>query len=138
MLTSFPPQPCNAAPQHTQDHSAAATLPYTNPVAHILTQKTCVANHNKICPKATQEDTADGSVSSMPGPSQYDPASLPTYRCRTHKFNSLLIVPRIQPGGIFKYFSRITFFFSYTILLPSFAPFLWTSSRNSSRPSNSS
>jgi hypothetical protein len=46
-----------------------------------------------------------------------------------YKFNSLLIVPKIQPGGIFKYFSHIFFFFSYTILLPSFAPFLRTSSR---------
>jgi hypothetical protein len=52
MLTYFSPQPCAAAPQHTRDHSAAAVLPYTNPVTHILTQKNCVANHNKISPKA--------------------------------------------------------------------------------------
>jgi hypothetical protein len=89
MLTSFPPQLCTAAPQHTWDHLAVAALPYTNPVAHILTQKTCIANHNKICPKATQEDTVDGSISSTPGPSQYDPTSHPTYHRRTH-INSTL------------------------------------------------
>jgi hypothetical protein len=81
VLTSFPPQPCATAPQHTRDHSAIAVLPYSNPVAHILTQKTCVANHNKICSKAAQEDTVDGSGSSTPGPSQYDPARPPRYRC---------------------------------------------------------
>jgi hypothetical protein len=69
VLTSFPPQPCAATPQHTHDHLVAAALPYTNPVAHILTKKTYIENHNKICPKATQEDTADGSVSNMPGSS---------------------------------------------------------------------
>jgi hypothetical protein len=84
VLTSFPPQSCAAAPQHTRDHSAVAALPYTNLIAHILTQKTCVANHNKICPKAAQEDIIDGSVSSTPGPSQYDPASLLMYHRRMH------------------------------------------------------
>jgi hypothetical protein len=49
-----------------------------------------------------------------------------------------LIVPRIQPGGTFKYFSRICCFLSYIILLPSLSPFLQTSSRNSSRPQTSS
>jgi hypothetical protein len=84
MLVTFPPQPCVAAPQHTWDRSAVVALPYTNPVAHILTQKTCVANHNKICPKAAQEDTIDGSISSTPWPSQYDYACLPTYHRRVH------------------------------------------------------
>jgi hypothetical protein len=40
VLTSSPPQPSAAAPRNTRDHSAAASLPYTNHVAHILTQKT--------------------------------------------------------------------------------------------------
>jgi hypothetical protein len=89
VLTSFPPQPCATAPQHTWYCLAVAALSYTNPVAHILTQKNCIANHNKLCPKAAQEDTVDGSISSTLGPSQYDPASLPTYRRRTH-INSTL------------------------------------------------
>jgi hypothetical protein len=89
VLTSFPPQPCVIAPQYKRDHSAAAALPYTNLIAHILTEKTCVANHNIICPKTTQEDTIDDSVSSTPGPSQYDPASLSTYHHRIH-INSTL------------------------------------------------
>jgi hypothetical protein len=89
MLTSFPPQPCATAPQHTRDHSAIAALPYTNLEAHILTQKTCIVNHNKICPKAAREDTIDGSVSSTPGSSHDDPASLWTYHRRTH-INSIL------------------------------------------------
>jgi hypothetical protein len=89
VLTSFPPRPCIAAPQYTRDHLATMALPYTNHVTHIFTQKTCIANHNKICLKAAQEDTIDGSISSTPGPSQYDPTSLPTYRRRTH-INSTL------------------------------------------------
>jgi hypothetical protein len=84
VITNFPSQPCVIAPQHTQDHLAAAALPYTNPVAHILTQNTCIANHNKICPKAAQEDTIDGSVSSTPGPPHYDPTNLPMYHRRTY------------------------------------------------------
>jgi hypothetical protein len=84
MLTYFPPQPYAVAPQHTQDRLAVAVLPYNNHVAHILTQKICVANHNKICLKVMQEDTIDGSVSSTLEPSQYDIASLPTYRHRMH------------------------------------------------------
>jgi hypothetical protein len=84
MLTYFPPQSYAAAPQHTRDRLAIAVLPYTNPVAHILTQKICVANHNKICLKVVQEDTIDGSVFSTLEPSQYDITSLPTYRRRTH------------------------------------------------------
>jgi hypothetical protein len=52
VLTSFPPQPCVAAPRNTLDRSAVAALHDTNLVAHILTRKTCTTNHNKICPKA--------------------------------------------------------------------------------------
>jgi hypothetical protein len=89
VLTYFPPLPCAAAPQHTRDHLATTVLPYTNPVAHILTQKTCIASHNKICPKAAQEDTVDGFVSSTAWPSQYDPASLPKYHRRTHMNSTL-------------------------------------------------
>jgi hypothetical protein len=65
VVTSFPPQSCAAASQRTQDHSATTVLPYTNRVAHILTQKTYIANHNKICHKTTQKDIVDGSISSM-------------------------------------------------------------------------
>jgi hypothetical protein len=79
VLTSFPSQSCAATPLHKRDHLAAAALPYTNLIVHILTQKTCIANHNKICLKAALKDTVDGSVSNTLGPSQYDPTSLPTY-----------------------------------------------------------
>jgi hypothetical protein len=89
MLTFSPPRPSAAAPQDTWDPSAALALLDTNHAAHILTQKTCIANHNKICPKAAQEDTVDGSVSSTPGPSRDDLARLPLYRLRTHT-NSIL------------------------------------------------
>jgi hypothetical protein len=85
VLTSFPPLPCAAAPQHTRDRSAAVALPYTNPVAHILTQKTCLANHNKICAKVAQEDIIDGSVSSTLEPHR---ASCPKFQ-RAH-INSTL------------------------------------------------
>jgi hypothetical protein len=89
-LTSSHPQPSVAAPHNIRDHSADAVLPYTNLVAHILTQKTWITNHNKIYPKAVQEDTVDGSVSSMPGPSRDDLVVLSTYRCRTHSTLSWL------------------------------------------------
>jgi hypothetical protein len=68
VLTSFPLQPSAAASHNTPDRSAAFALPDTNLVAHILTQKTCTINYNKICPKAAQEDTINGSVSSTPEP----------------------------------------------------------------------
>jgi hypothetical protein len=138
VLTSFPPQPCVTAPQYKWDRSAAAALPYTNLIAHILTQKTCVANHNIICPKAAQEDTIDDYVSSTPGPSQYDLASLPTYHRRIH-INSTLssLSQESNPVASSNIFSSFTSSF-HTPLLPSFAPFLWTSAKNSSRPSNSS
>jgi hypothetical protein len=79
MLTSFPPRPCAAAPRNTLDSSAAAALPDTNLVAHILTRKTCTANHNKICPKVMQEDIIDDSVSNMPEPYHAHHASCPKY-----------------------------------------------------------
>jgi hypothetical protein len=89
MLTSSPPRPSVVAPQDTWDLLAALVLPDTKPVAHILTQKTSVANHNKMCPKVTQEDTVDGSVFSMPGSSRDDLASLPTYHHQTHTNSTL-------------------------------------------------
>jgi hypothetical protein len=79
VLTSFPPQPSTAAPRNTLDRSAAAALPNTNLVAHILTQKTCITKHNKICPKAAQEDTVDSSVSSTPDPYCAHRASRPKF-----------------------------------------------------------
>jgi hypothetical protein len=67
VVISFPPQPCAAAPQYTQDRSATAALSYTNRVAHILTQKIYIANHNKICHKVAQDDIIDNYVSSTLG-----------------------------------------------------------------------
>jgi hypothetical protein len=72
-----------APPQDIWDPSATSALLDTNPVAHILTQNTCIAKYNKICPKAAHEDIIDSSVSSMPGPSRDDLASLPLNRHRT-------------------------------------------------------
>jgi hypothetical protein len=76
--TSFPPQPCTA-PRNTLYHSADAALSDTNLIAHILTQKTCTSNHNKICPNAVQEDTVDGSVSSTSEPYRAHRASRPKF-----------------------------------------------------------
>jgi hypothetical protein len=139
VLTSSPPQPSSAAdvaPQDTQDPSAASPLPHSKPEVHALTQKTYVANQNNICSKPPQEDIPNGSVSSMPGPYYAICASPPPFHCSITQTNStLLIVPRIQRGGSFKYFLCISFFFSKSILLPSFAPFLQTSSRNPLWPS---
>jgi hypothetical protein len=84
VLTISPPRPSVAAPQDTWVPSTALALPETNPVAHILTQKTCIANHNKICPKARQEDIIDGSISGTPGLSRDDLVSLPLYHHRMH------------------------------------------------------
>jgi hypothetical protein len=116
MLTSSPPQPSyvvDVAPHDTRDPLAASPLPHTKPVPHALTQKTYIANKNKNCLKPTQEDIADGSVSSTPGPYRDDLASLLMFHCLIDQTNStLLIVPRIQPYGSFKYFSHIFFFFS--------------------------
>jgi hypothetical protein len=89
VLTFSLPRPSVAAPQDTWDPSTTSALPDTNHVAHILTQKTCIANHNKICPKVVQEDTVDDSVSSTPRPSHDNLASLSLYRRRTHT-NSIL------------------------------------------------
>jgi hypothetical protein len=79
VIAFSPPQPCAAAPQHTWDRSAAATLPYTN----------LIENHNKICPKAAQEDTIDGSISSTSGLSHCDLAHLPMYHRRTQANSTL-------------------------------------------------
>jgi hypothetical protein len=89
LLTSSPPQPSAATPCNTGDHSATSDLPYTNLVAHILTQKTYTTNHNKICPKAAREDIVNGSVSSMLRSSLDDPVSLPTYHRWTHTNSTL-------------------------------------------------
>jgi hypothetical protein len=89
VLTSSPPRPTYAtyvAPQDTWDHSSASPLPNAKPVAHVLTQKTCVANQNKIGPKAAQEDSSDSSTSGM---SRDDLASIPTYCCQTHTNSTL-------------------------------------------------
>jgi hypothetical protein len=125
--TSFPPQSCIAAPQYTRDHLATTTLPYTNHVTHIFTQKTCIANHNKICPKTAQEDTVGGSVSSTLGPSQYDPTSLPMYRHRTHINSALSLLFQesnsVATSNIFSVFpSSFHTPFSYLALLLSFGP----------------
>jgi hypothetical protein len=89
VLTFSPPRPSAAAPQDTWDPSAASALPDTNLVAYILTQKTCITNHNKICPKAVQEDIVDSVISSTSGSSHDDLLSLLLYRRRTHT-NSIL------------------------------------------------
>jgi hypothetical protein len=66
--------------------------------------------------------------------------SLKRVRCLRHStpdaFNSLLIVPRIQPSGTLEYFSLTSCFLLYIIIFPSLSPFLQTCSRNSSWPSN--
>jgi hypothetical protein len=82
VLTSSPPQPSSAAdvaPQDTRDPSATSSLPHTKFGAHALTQKTYVANQNNICPKPTQEDIADGSVSNIPEPYRAHHASCPKF-----------------------------------------------------------
>jgi hypothetical protein len=82
MVTSSPPQPSSAgdvAPQDTWGTSAASPLPQTKPRAHALTQKLYVANQNNIYPKPPQEDIADSSFSSMPGPYCADSASHPMF-----------------------------------------------------------
>jgi hypothetical protein len=92
MLTSSPPRPsvtADIAPQDTRDPSTTSTMVDTKPVAHVLTRKTYIANQNKMCLKAAQEDTVDGSVSSMLGLSRDDIASLPTYRHWTHTNSTL-------------------------------------------------
>jgi hypothetical protein len=56
-------------------------------------------------------DIVDGSVSSMSGSSHDNLASLPMFHCMIAPINStLLIVPRIQPSGSFKYCFCISFF----------------------------
>jgi hypothetical protein len=144
MLTSSPPQPssvADVAPQDTRGPSAASPLPHTKPRAHALTRKSYVANQNNICPNP-------------PPPGGYCrqfflqyTRAVSCWRCKSsnislphnlNKLNSLLIVPRIQRGGCFKYFSHICCLLSYTILLLSFSPFLQTCSRNFPRPLNTS
>jgi hypothetical protein len=122
MLTSPPPQPsftADVAPHDTQDPLVASPMRHIKLVAHSLTQKTCIANLNEICPKPAQEDIVNGSVNSMPGLYCDDRATLPTKDSVLDLTNStlslslsLLIVPRIQLSGSFKYFSCISFFFS--------------------------
>jgi hypothetical protein len=127
MLTSPPPQPSSTAvvaPQDTRDLSATSPLSHTKPGAHYLTQKTYIANQNNICSKPAQEDIADGFVSRTPGSYR---ACRPQFHCHVGQTNlTLLIVPRIQHGDIFKYFSRICCFVSYIILLSNLSPFLQT------------
>jgi hypothetical protein len=87
LLTSSPPQPSSVTdvpPQDTWDPSAASTLQHTTStlqhtkhIAHALTQKTYVANQNKICPKAALEGTSDGSIPSTPAPYCDDHATHP-------------------------------------------------------------
>jgi hypothetical protein len=51
VLTSSPPWPASTAdiaPQDTQDPSSTSPLLDAKPVPHVLTQKTCVANQDKI------------------------------------------------------------------------------------------
>jgi hypothetical protein len=111
VLTSFPPQPSAAAPCNTLNRSTALALPNTNLIAHILTEKTCTTNHNKICPKAVQEDIIDGSVSSTPEPYRAHRASHSEFH-RAH-INSTLIwlsqeSNRVAPLNIFH--ASIAFF----------------------------
>jgi hypothetical protein len=80
----------DVAPQDTHDHVATSSLPHTKTVAHALTQKTYLANQNKMCPKHAQKDTADGSISSMPGLYRADRASHPSFHCRLAQSNSTL------------------------------------------------
>jgi hypothetical protein len=85
VLTSSPPQPssaANVAPQDTCDPSTTSPLPHTKPRAHALIQKTYVANQNNFCPKLAQEDIANSSVFSMPGPYRANGASHPPFHCR--------------------------------------------------------
>jgi hypothetical protein len=84
VLTSSPPQPSSAAaiaPQDTCDPSATSPLTHTKPRAHVLTQKSYIANQNNICPKPPQEDIVDDSFSSTPGPYRADGASHLTFHC---------------------------------------------------------
>jgi hypothetical protein len=80
VLTSRPPQPSSVtdvAPQDTLDLLVASPLRYTKSVAHALTQKTCIANQNEICPKPALEGTDDDFVSSTHGLYLYDHAIHP-------------------------------------------------------------
>jgi hypothetical protein len=80
MLTSRPPQLSSIADvvsQDTQDLLVTSPLRHTKPVAHALTQKTCIANQNEICPKPALEDTGDSSISSTQGSYLHDHATHP-------------------------------------------------------------
>jgi hypothetical protein len=93
MLTSSPPQPSatvDIAPHDIRDPSVASPLRHTKPVAHALTQKTYIANQNEICSKPTQEDIADGSISSTPGPYFDNHATLPTFHSQLNQTNLTL------------------------------------------------
>jgi hypothetical protein len=93
MLTFSPPQPASAidvAPHDTRDHVATSSMPHTKPVAHALTQKTYIANQNKMCSKPSQKDTPDSIVSSTPEPFHDDLTSLPTFHFLIAQINSTL------------------------------------------------
>jgi hypothetical protein len=92
-------------------------LPDTNPIAHISTQKICIANHNKICPKTAQQDIVDGSVSNTPGPSRDDLVSLPLYRRQMHT-NSILDKLSQQSNPVVS--SNVSLAFSYSFHKPFF------------------
>jgi hypothetical protein len=80
VLTSRPPQLSSIADvvsQDTQDLLVTSPLRHTKPVAHALTQKTCIANQNEICPKPALEDTGDSSISSTQGSYLHDHATHP-------------------------------------------------------------
>jgi hypothetical protein len=84
VLTGSPPQlsfVASVAPQDTWDSLAASPLPHTKPGAHVLTQKTYVANQNNIYPKPAQEDITDSFFSSTLGSYCADGASPPSFHC---------------------------------------------------------
>jgi hypothetical protein len=116
VLTSFPPRPSSVAddaPQDTRDPSSGSPFSHTKLVAHILTQKSCVANQNKMCPKALLRRIL--------------PMVLPLV-CQGHLMTILQVFQCIAVGRIqiqlsldcpknptrwsFNYFPRISFFFS--------------------------
>jgi hypothetical protein len=93
VLTPSPPQPSSVAevaPHDTWDPSTVSPLPHTKLGAHVLTQKTYVANQNNICPKPAQEDITDDSVSNTSGPYRAHRISHPQFHCRVGQTNSTL------------------------------------------------
>jgi hypothetical protein len=131
VLTFGPPQSSSVAdiaPQDTQNHVAASSMPYTKSVTHALTQKTYLANQNKMCPKHAQKVTPDGSVSSTPGPYHSDRAGRLPFHCRIAQTNSTISELSqesnpMAPSNIFHTFlSSFHKPFSCQALLLSFEP----------------